>query len=87
MRCSSALSEFEFYTKPLFDFEPEVVLLTKNFRDGAIDPAQFAREVRWLLRCAHHWFMERFNDVLGNPEEDLIPKGQRIVSVWPAWPW
>ncbi|MCE2660074.1 MAG: hypothetical protein LW854_17845 [Rubrivivax sp.] len=79
--------EFEFYTQPLFDFEPEVVLLTKPFRDGAIDPAQFSREVRWLLRCAQHWRIKRFNDVLGSAEEDLIPEGQRIVSVWPARPW
>jgi hypothetical protein len=79
--------EFEFYTQPLFDFEPEVVLLTKPFRDGAIDPPQFSREVRWLLRCAQHWRIKRFNDVLGSAEEDLIPEGQRIVSVWPARPW
>jgi hypothetical protein len=79
--------EFEFYPQPLFGFEPDVVLLTKPFRDGAIDPAQFSREVRWLLRCAYHWRLERFNDVLGKVEEDLIPEGQRIVSVWPARPW
>jgi hypothetical protein len=79
--------EFEFYPRALFGLEPDVVLLTKAFRDGAIDPAQFAREVRWLLRCGQHWRIERFNDVLGTPEEDLLAKGQRIVSVWPARPW
>jgi hypothetical protein len=79
--------EFEFYTKPLMGFEPEVVLLTKPFRDGSIDPLQFSREVRWLLRNAWHWRMERFNDVLGSGEEDLIPRGQFLVSVWPKRPW
>jgi hypothetical protein len=79
--------EFEFYPRELFGYEPEVVLLTKAFSVGAIDPAQFSREVRWLLRCGYHWNMERFNDVLGKVEEDLIPEGQRIVAVWPKRPW
>ena len=86
-RATLGEGEFEFHTQPLFDFEPEVILLTKAFREGAMDPAQFSREVRWLLRCAQHWRIKRFNDVLGSSEEDLIPEGQRIVSVWPARPW
>jgi hypothetical protein len=46
---------FEIYERHLFDMAPDVVLLTKDFVDGAVAPEQFAREVRWLLAAAHHW--------------------------------
>lgn len=68
----------ELYTQKLFEFGPDVVLLTKTFTDGAIKPAQFAAEVRWLLSGAYYWFMKRYNEVLVTPEKTLIAQGAKI---------
>lgn len=79
-RESSTLGEgdLELYTQKLFDFDPDVILLTKIFKEDSIKPAQFVVEVDWLLGAAHYWFMKRYNDVLVTPEEELIREGPLI---------
>lgn len=68
----------ELYTKKLFRFDSDVILLTKAFKDENIKPAQFVIEVDWLLSAAHYWFMKRYNEVSVTSEEDLIREGPLI---------
>jgi len=70
--------EMELYTHKLFHLEPDVVLLTKVFCDDGIAPAQFVKEVDWLLRWAHYWFMKRQNQVFGSTEAELERQGPLI---------
>lgn len=78
---------FELYKQALFEFEPDVVLLTKQFESDDIDPAQFAREVRWLLSAATYWRMKRYSDVTVKPESDLMREAPGINERWPKRPW
>jgi hypothetical protein len=78
--------QFELYTKPLFDLEPDVVLLTKAY-DRPVERAQFAREVRWLLAGAYQWFMFRYNEVTTTPEAELIRQAPERNAKWPKRPW
>jgi hypothetical protein len=78
---------FELLTEPLFDKEPQIVLLTKSFKDRNITPVQFSREVRWLLMAADHWFVRRYNDVTERPESELIEQASGLVASWPKRPW
>ena len=64
--------DLELYTRKLFTFEPDVVLLTKAFKNDTIRPAQFVIEVDWLLSAAHYWFMKRYNEISVTPEAELI---------------
>lgn len=68
----------ELYTQKLFNFEPDVILLTKSFQDDHVKPGQFVVEVDWLLSAAHYWFMKRYNDVLTTPERELIRQAPGI---------
>lgn len=68
----------ELYTQKLFNFDPDVILLTKAFQNDGIKPGQFVVEVDWLLSAAHYWFMKRYNDVLVTPERELIREGPEI---------
>jgi hypothetical protein len=78
--------QFELYTKPLFDLEPDVVLLTKAY-DRPVERAQFAREVRWLLAGAYQWFMFRHGEVVTTPEAELIRQAPERNAKWPKRPW
>lgn len=70
--------ELELYTHKLFNFDRDVVLLTKAFKDDTIQPAQFVVETDWLLTAAHYWFMKRYNKISTTPEQELISEGPQI---------
>lgn len=70
--------DLELYTQALLGFERDVILLTKAFKDDAIQPAQFVVETDWLLSAAHYWFMKRYNEVSVTPERELIRQGPEI---------
>lgn len=80
----------ELYKQPLFNFKPNVILLTKPFSEDSIKPAQFVTETRWLLSAAYYWFMKRYNAVLVTKEEDLVRQGpvinERMLKERPR-PW
>lgn len=88
-RENKALGEgvFELYTKKLFHFDPDVILLTKKFENGNITSKQFNTETRWLLSAATYWRMKRYSDVAEKPEEDLISEAPGINERWPSRPW
>jgi len=79
--------QMELYTQKLMEFEPDVILLTKAFTNPAIDPGQFAMEIRWLLSAANYWFMKRHSEVMSKPEEELIREAPGINARWPKRPW
>lgn len=91
-RESATLGEgqLELYTKQLFSFDPDVVLLTKAFEDEATKPGQFVVEVDWLLSAAHYWFVKRYNEVSMTPEDELIKRApginERMLKLRPR-PW
>ena len=70
--------ELELYPHKLFNFDRDVVLLTKAFTDDTIKPAQFVVETDWLLTAAHYWFMKRYNKISSAPERELITEGPQI---------
>ena len=78
---------FELYRKQLFHLEPDVILLTKVYSEEAVNPKQFATEVRWLLSAANYWLMKRYSDVAEKPEADLVVEAPGIIARWPKRPW
>jgi hypothetical protein len=78
---------FELYQEQLFEYTPDVVLLTKTFAGPAPQKEQFVREIRWLLGGAIHWNLQRFNAMMGDSEEELKVSGAEIVASWPKRPW
>jgi hypothetical protein len=78
---------FELYQEQLFEYTPDVVLLTKTFAGPAPQKEQFVREIRWLLGGAIHWNLQRFNAMMGDSEEELKVSGAEIVASWPKRSW
>jgi hypothetical protein len=78
---------FELYQEQLFEYTPDVVLLTKTFAGPAPQKEQFVREIRWLLGGAIHWNLQRFNAMMSDSEEELKVSGAEIVASWPKRPW
>jgi hypothetical protein len=78
---------FELYQEQLFEYEPDVVLLTKTFAGRPPETTQFVREIRWLLAGAIHWNLQRFNAVMVKPDEELKVSGAKIVASWPKRSW
>lgn len=70
--------EMELYKKKLFHLDPDVILLTKSFRQESIKSEQFVTETEWLLSWAYYWFMKRYNEVLVTSENELIRQGPII---------
>jgi hypothetical protein len=77
----------ELYPEQLFEYEPDVVLLTKTFAGRPPETTQFVREMRWLLAGAIHWNLQRFNAVMVKPDEELKVSGAKIVASWPKRSW
>ena len=54
--------------------------LRKDFTNGSIDPAQFVREVDWLLEWSTHWRMTRYPQLIEESEEERIRKAPEIEA-------
>lgn len=79
--------EFELYRKKLFQFDPDIILLSKSYTGDLVDPRQFEIETRWLLSAATYWRMKRYSEVTVEPEEQLIHEAPGINARWPKRPW
>ena len=71
-------AKFELLREPLFDLEPDVVLLTKPYTERLTDGARLGVQIRWLLLDADYWFVNRYNEVMGKSEADLIKEAPAL---------
>ncbi len=71
--------KFELYSAQLYDFAPEIVLLSKTFESGGISQDQFNEELRWLLTAATHWRTLRYNRVMQDPD-DVVERDGRLLN-------
>jgi hypothetical protein len=69
---------FELFREPLYEFVPDVVLLTKAFEASGLPQNQFNLEVRWLLTAATHWRTLRYNRVMQDPEDTVVRDGRQL---------
>ena len=71
-------AQFELFREPLFDLKPDVVLLTKAYTERLTDGRKLGVQIRWLLLNADYWFVNRYNEVMGKSEADLIKEAVEI---------
>ncbi len=62
------------------DYANPQLTLCKDFVDGAIEPAQFVREVEWLLEWATHWRRVRYPQLIVQTEEEQIRQAPEIEA-------
>jgi hypothetical protein len=70
-------AQFELLNQPLFELEPDVVLLTKAYKERLTDGRTLGVQITWLLLDADYWFVNRYNEVMGKPEAELIEEAKR----------
>ena len=71
-------AQFELLREPLFELKPDVVLLTKPYTERLTDGRILWAQITWLLLDANYWFVNRYNEVMGKPEADLIKEAPGI---------
>ncbi len=82
-RESNTLGEgnFELVPTKLFNSDPPVLLLTKDFANGAISEEQFLIEVSWLREWATHWRKKRMVELTsGLSPQEIERRGQDHVE-------
>ena len=65
-------AQFELLRQPLFNYKPDVVLLTKVYTERLTDGKKLGVQITWLLLDANYWFVNRYNEIMGKTEEELI---------------
>lgn len=65
-------AEFELLREPLWNLEPDVLLLTKAYTERLTDGRQLGVQIRWLLSDADYWFVNRYNQIMAKGEAELI---------------
>lgn len=70
--------EFELLRESLFDLKPDVVLLTKPYSERQTDGKKLGVQIRWLLLDADYWFVNRYNEVMGKAEAELIKEAPAL---------
>lgn len=71
-------AKFELLREALFELEPDVVLLTKPYTERSTDGRKLGVQIRWLLLNADYWFVNRYNEVMGKSEADLIKEAPAL---------
>lgn len=71
-------ADFELLRRPIFDLEPDVVLLTKRYAARITDGRLLSVQIRWLLSDADYWFVNRYNEIMGKREDELIKEAPGI---------
>ena len=71
-------AHFELLRRPIFDLEPDVVLLTKRYTTRITDGRLLSVQIRWLLSDADYWFVNRYNEIMGKGEDELIKEAPGI---------
>ena len=71
-------AKFELLRDPLFDLKPDVVLLTKAYTERLVDGRTLGVQIRWLLLDADYWFTNRYNEIMGKSEADLIKEAPAL---------
>ncbi|MDB5259860.1 MAG: hypothetical protein JWN37_91 [Candidatus Nomurabacteria bacterium] len=77
----STLGEGYFYIneQPLNSGMPQLVL-RKDFKDATLSEDRFVKEVDWLMEWATYWRKQRYLEVSGKSEEDLIKEAPQIEA-------
>ncbi|MFN7572913.1 MAG: hypothetical protein ACK5TK_15910 [Betaproteobacteria bacterium] len=70
-------AHFELLREPLLELEPDVVLLTKVYDKPITDGRLLYTQISWLLLDADYWFVNRYNEVMGKYEAELIEEAKR----------
>lgn len=71
-------ARFELLREPLLEFDPDVVLLTKTYTERLTDRRKLRIQIDWLLLDADYWFVNRYNEVMGKSEADLIKEAPAL---------
>ena len=71
-------AQFELLREPLFNYKPDVVLLTKIYTERLTDGKKLGVQITWLLLDANYWFVNRYNEIMGKSEEELIKEAPGI---------
>ncbi len=71
-------ASFELVTEQLFEFKPDVILLTKPYTERLTDGRKLGVQISWLLLDANYWFVNRYNEVMAKPEADLIKEAPAL---------
>ena len=69
---------FELLRRPIFDLESDVLLLTKRYTTRITDGRLLSVQIRWLLSDADYWFVNRYNEIMGKREDELIKEAPGI---------
>ncbi|MDB5259862.1 MAG: hypothetical protein JWN37_93 [Candidatus Nomurabacteria bacterium] len=71
-------AQFELLREPLFDLNPDVLLLTKTYTAPITNGKNLQIQIGWLLSDADYWFVNRFNEINAKTEEELIKEAPGI---------
>ncbi len=71
-------ANFELVTEQMFEFKPDVILLTKPYTERLTDGRKLGVQISWLLLDADYWFVNRYNEVMAKPEADLIKEAPAL---------
>jgi len=70
-------AQFELLREPLFELKPDVLLLTKAYKERLTDGRKLGVQISWLLLDADYWFVNRYNEIMAKPEAELIEEAKR----------
>lgn len=71
-------ANFEVLTEQMFEFKPDVILLTKPYTERLTDGRKLGVQISWLLLDADYWFVNRYNEVMAKPEAVLIKEAPAL---------
>ena len=71
-------ANFELITEQMFEFKPDVILLTKPYTERLTDGRKLGVQISWLLLNADYWFVNRYNEVMAKPEAELIKEAPAL---------
>ena len=71
-------ANFELITEQMFEFKPDVILLTKPYTERLTDGRKLGVQISWLLLDADYWFVNRYNEVMAKPEAVLIKEAPAL---------